>query len=77
MACGCPVVTSAASAMAELAGDAAVLADPRDARSIADGIAEAERRRDELVRLGLERARAYTWERAADAAVAAYERALE
>ena len=40
------------------------------------GIEEAERRRDELVRLGLERARLYTWERAAEAAVAAYRSAL-
>jgi glycosyltransferase involved in cell wall biosynthesis len=75
MACGAPVVTSRASAMADVAGSAAVLVDPLDPQSIADGIDEATRRRDELVPLGLERARLYTWSRAADAAVAAYERA--
>jgi glycosyltransferase involved in cell wall biosynthesis len=76
MACGTPVVTSAGGALEEVTGAAAVLVDPLDAGSIAAGIEEADRRRDELVALGLERARAYTWERAVDAAVAGYRRAL-
>lgn len=67
MACGTPVVTSRGGATEEVAGGAAVLVDPLDAAAIADGIAEAESRRDELVPLGLERARKFTWERAADA----------
>jgi glycosyltransferase involved in cell wall biosynthesis len=75
MASGTPVVTSAGSAMAEVAGDAAVLVDPLDAASIAAGIGEADRRRDELSALGLARAGLYTWERAVTAAVAGYERA--
>jgi len=76
MACGTPVVTSAGSAMAEVVGNAAVLVDPLDVASIAAGIEAADRRRDELVPLGLERARRYTWERTVDAAVASYRRAL-
>jgi glycosyltransferase involved in cell wall biosynthesis len=76
MACGTPVVTSRDSAMADVVGAAAVLVDPLDVSAIADGIAEADTRREELVRLGHERAHLYTWERAAAAAVAAYERAL-
>jgi glycosyltransferase involved in cell wall biosynthesis len=66
MACGAPVVTSAGTVMEEVAGGAAVLVDPTDVDAIAAGIAEAERRRDELVPLGLVRARRFTWERAAD-----------
>ena len=66
MACGVPVVTSRGTAMEEVAGDAAVLADPRDASALADGIEAAHTRRDELVRRGLERAREFTWSRAAD-----------
>jgi alpha-1,3-rhamnosyl/mannosyltransferase len=66
MACGTPVVTSRGRAMEEIAGGAAVLADPFDSASIAEGIAEAQARRDELVQLGLARAREFTWERAAD-----------
>ena len=67
MACGAPVVTSRATAMEEIAGGAAVLVDPLDATSIAAGITAAVGRRDELVPLGLGRAREFTWERAADA----------
>ena len=52
--------------MAELAGDAAVLVDPRDVSAIAEGIAQAETRRAELVPRGLARAGEFTWERAAD-----------
>jgi len=67
MACGTPVVTSRGGATEEVAGGAAVLVDPLDPASIADGIAEAERRRVDLVPLGLARAAAFTWARAADA----------
>ena len=76
MACGTPVVTSAGSAMEEVVGDAGVLVDPLDVASIAAGIDAADRQRDELVPLGLERAGHYTWERAVDAAIAAYRGAL-
>jgi glycosyltransferase involved in cell wall biosynthesis len=76
MACGTPVVTSAGGALEEVTGGAAVLVDPLDPAAIAAGIDEADRRRDELVRRGLERARHYTWERALDAAVAGYRRVL-
>jgi glycosyltransferase involved in cell wall biosynthesis len=65
MACGTPVVTSAGTAMEEVAGGAAVLADPHDVQALADGIAQAEARQNELVGAGLERAREFTWERAA------------
>jgi alpha-1,3-rhamnosyl/mannosyltransferase len=43
LACGCPVVTSAGSPMAELAGDDAVTVDPLDVDSIRQGIARAFR----------------------------------
>jgi hypothetical protein len=62
--------------MAEVTDGAAVLVDPLDVGSIAAGIEEADRRRDELVPLGLERARRYTWERAVEAAVEGYRKAL-
>jgi glycosyltransferase involved in cell wall biosynthesis len=67
MACGAPVVTSSATAMEEVAGGAAVLVDPLDASAIAVGIQEAMARRDELVPLGIARAREFPWSRAADA----------
>jgi glycosyltransferase involved in cell wall biosynthesis len=69
MACGTPVVTSVGTAMEEVAGEAAVLVDPLDVSAIAEGMRTAVARRDELVPLGLERARSFTWQRAADSVV--------
>ena len=62
MASGCPVVTSDCSAMPETAGGAALLADPDDPRSIASALADACGPNATLLRkLGLERARDFTW----------------
>jgi glycosyltransferase involved in cell wall biosynthesis len=41
LACGCPVVTSAGTPMAELAGGDAVIVDPTSVEAIRDGIARA------------------------------------
>ncbi|HMM41992.1 MAG TPA: glycosyltransferase family 1 protein [Thermomicrobiales bacterium] len=67
MASGTPVVTSDVASMPEVAGDAATLVDPRDVRSIRDGIAatlDPDRRAD-LIQRGLRRAAQFTWERTA------------
>jgi glycosyltransferase involved in cell wall biosynthesis len=64
MACGTPVVTSNVSSMPEVAGEAAVLVDPYDVRSIADGIRRAatdEPLRQALIERGLARARTFSW----------------
>ncbi len=65
-------MTSAGSAMAEVADGAAVLVDPHDAGAIADGIREAIGRREELAALGPERAQRFTWQAAAEATAAVY-----
>jgi glycosyltransferase involved in cell wall biosynthesis len=77
MASGAPVVTSAGGGTGEVAGEAAVLVDPHDVRAIADGIEAAIGRRDELRVLGLERARAYSWDETARLTVAAYHEAAQ
>jgi hypothetical protein len=59
--------------MEEIAGGAAVLADPLDPSALAEGLAEAEAWRAELVPLGLERARAFTWQRSADGVAALWQ----
>jgi len=41
MACGAPVLTSNSTALAEVAGDAAVLADPQDARALGESMIRA------------------------------------
>ncbi len=62
MACGCPVVTSNVSSMPEIAGGAAVLADPHDPSSIARSILEATGGGATRMRTdGIRRARQFTW----------------
>jgi glycosyltransferase involved in cell wall biosynthesis len=72
LACGAAVVTSAGTAMAEVADGAAVLVDPRDEESIAAGIREAIARRGELGRKGPAIARGYAWSRSAELTAAVY-----
>jgi alpha-1,3-rhamnosyl/mannosyltransferase len=72
MLCGTPVVTSAGSAMEEVADGAAELVDPRDGASIAAGIERAIARRAELRAAGLERAKHFGWDATAAATAAVY-----
>jgi glycosyltransferase involved in cell wall biosynthesis len=69
MASGTPVVTVADPALVEVAGDAAVVVSEA---SLVDGIRRAVAERDRLAAAGLERARAFSWERAAEGTVRAY-----
>jgi glycosyltransferase involved in cell wall biosynthesis len=73
MACGTPVVAADDAAMREVGGDAAVYASPG---TLADAIRRALAERDQLVRAGLERVRAFSWEETARRAVAAYREVL-
>jgi glycosyltransferase involved in cell wall biosynthesis len=75
MACETPVVTTAWGACAEVAGDAAVLVDALDPDSIAAGLAGALGGRDELAAKGLERAREFSWEKAARETADVYRKA--
>lgn len=72
MAQGTPVVTGAVPATEEVAGGAAVLVDPNDPMSIADGIDRALADRDRLVPAGRARAATLSWDRTVDLTVAAY-----
>jgi glycosyltransferase involved in cell wall biosynthesis len=74
------LVTSRTSSMPEIAGDAAILVDPYDVDSIADGLRSAcldEQRRAELELAGPARAASFTWERCADQSLAVMRSALE
>ena len=66
MACGTPVVTSAWRGDGGGGGRRGGARRPARPEAIAAGIVEAEARREELLPLGLERARAFTWAHAAD-----------
>jgi glycosyltransferase involved in cell wall biosynthesis len=61
MASGTPCVVSNHPSLDEASGNAAVRVDPESPGAIADGIREAHARRNELVPLGLEHARRFTW----------------
>jgi glycosyltransferase involved in cell wall biosynthesis len=74
-ACGTPVVTSDLSAMAEIAGNAAVLVNPHSVNSIADGIKKALAGRIGLAKKGFERVKGFSWEKAAIETVAVYREA--
>lgn len=76
MACGTPVVTSSGSAMAEVAGGAALLIDPRSVEALAEAMGRLlsdEALRAELRARGLERAKQFSWERAARETLSVYQ----
>jgi glycosyltransferase involved in cell wall biosynthesis len=78
MACGCPVVTSDLSSMPEIAGGAALLADPHDPNSIARSILQAiESASPRLRTEGLRRAQDFTWGATAGATLEAYREAMQ
>lgn len=64
MAAGTPVITSRVSALPEVAGDAAVLVDPRSEGELRDAMRDiltAPTRREHLIGLGRSNARRFTW----------------
>jgi glycosyltransferase involved in cell wall biosynthesis len=80
MACGCPVVTSVAGACPEVVGDAAVLVDPNDVRAIAAAAYDVVTNptlAQTLRAKGLERAKAFTWEKCARETLGVFERVVD
>lgn len=69
MACGAPVVAAPDPAVREVAGDAALFADPA---GLADAVRRALADRDRLSAAGLARARAFSWAETARRTVAVY-----
>ena len=69
MACGTPVICSHTTSLPEVAGDAAILVDPLNVTALGEAIVQIlsdPERRQTLRSLGRERARAFTWDRAAE-----------
>lgn len=68
LAAGCPVITSNNSSLPEVGGDAPLYVDPRSVGEIASAIqriADSPELRASMAARGRERARYFTWERAA------------
>lgn len=64
MACGCPVVTSFDTACAEVAGNAALLVNPRSTREITEAMSRLINEpdlREQLRQKGLSRAKQFSW----------------
>lgn len=68
MACGTPVITSNVSSLPEVVGDAAILIDPRNVEELAwrmEMLCENRELRLELREKGRERAKLFSWDKAA------------
>jgi glycosyltransferase involved in cell wall biosynthesis len=79
MACGVPVMTSNTSSLPEVAGEAAYLIDPYDVQSMAaamEKILQDKNLASSLKAKGLERAKAFSWERAARQTLEVYKECL-
>jgi glycosyltransferase involved in cell wall biosynthesis len=76
MACGTPVVCSAATSLPEIAGDAAIYADARNPEQFAAALQRAFANGDiqrQLIEKGFANHKRFTWERAACRTVRAFE----
>ena len=79
MAAGTAVITSNCSSMPEVAGDAALLVEPNSVEQIAASmveLAEDGRLRSRLIAAGAERARQFSWRRAASETLAVYKKLI-
>ncbi len=70
---GIPVVTSNVSSLPEIAGNAAILVNPREEESIAKGILRAIRERPHLVLAGKHRLSQFSWETTAKETLKVYQ----
>ncbi len=74
-----PVITSNCSSMPEVAGEAAILVDPRDTRQIGEAIKAIlldERRAQALREEGSRRLKAFSWEKSAAKTINIYKRLI-
>jgi glycosyltransferase involved in cell wall biosynthesis len=76
MACGAPVISSNASSLPEVVGDAAIQVDPQDMSAWADAIYAVltdDARRAALRERGIAQSKKFSWDRAAKETLAVYE----
>jgi glycosyltransferase involved in cell wall biosynthesis len=80
MACGCPVISSAAGSLGEVVGGAALIIQPDSIDSIAHALgrlAVDSIERDRLMLLGLKNARRFEWKRNAAQVLSLYQKAVQ
>ncbi|MEW6510899.1 MAG: glycosyltransferase family 1 protein [Bacteroidota bacterium] len=79
MACGAPVITSAAASIPELGGDAVIYVEPTDSRNIADAVVRvctSNELQEDLRRRGLIQSKRFAWRTAAQETLEVYEEAV-
>ncbi len=79
MACGTPVVCSEAASLPEVAGDAALYANPLDVEAFAQALHRVftdDSLREEMIKRGEKNLRRFSWKQAATCCLAAYDDAL-
>jgi glycosyltransferase involved in cell wall biosynthesis len=79
MACGTPVITSNVSSLPEVAGDAALLVDPRSEGELTQAMLRLAGNSDlkkTLSNLGMSRASQFSWTKTTDSTLAIYEKIL-
>jgi glycosyltransferase involved in cell wall biosynthesis len=80
LATGTPVIVSTAGALLEVVGDAGLAVPPQDVAALADALVRSavdQQLRAELRARGLERARQFSWQRAAEQTLAVLRAAAE
>ncbi len=73
MNCGVPVVCSNTSSLPEVAGDSAVLIDPKSLESLVDGIEKVLSKRDFYIKSGKNRSMKFKWSDSAGKTIQLYE----
>jgi glycosyltransferase involved in cell wall biosynthesis len=79
MACGTPVITSTASSLPEVVGQAGLQVDPTDVPALTEALARVlddEAQQEEMRLKGLDQARQFSWQEAARCTAETYRRAL-
>jgi glycosyltransferase involved in cell wall biosynthesis len=79
MACGTPVITSNASAMPEVVGDAGILVNPKNPQEIADAVARLQKDPiyyQEIKEKSKVRAKSFSWEKTAEKVAEVYEKLI-
>lgn len=79
MACGCPVISSDRSSLKEITADAAYGINPQNINDMASAmvtIYQNQDRTDELIILGLENAKKYSWDKCAQQTVDVYKKII-
>ena len=79
MACGCPVIASQATSLAEISGSAALLINPNKSADLTKALNQLWTKpalRRQLSQLGLTQAKKLTWQKTAQQTYAVYQKAI-